>query len=416
MEFRRAPTKTLKLRSPSMAKRFDYVIIGGGLAGASAVKGIRELDTKGSIILIGDERHLPYDRPPLSKKLWFGQKKVEDIFINPSSFYEKNSVELLLNTRAASIDPAKKTVEAGTESYGYRKLLLATGGVPRRLSVPGAELLCYYRYLDDYTKTREAAGAGSSAVVIGGGFIGSEIAAALNKNKVDVTMVYPSPYLVDRVFPKGLGEALQRYYIERGIKVLSGEKPVSFAKKGTRILTTTDKGRELESDIAIAGVGIAPSVELASGAGLKTGNGVEVDEFLRTSDPDIYAAGDLAFFPYKELGKSTRIEHWDNSLNQGAHAGRNMAGATEPFTYMPYFFSDLFDFGYEAVGEVDSSLDTLADWQKENDTGVIYYLRDGVVRGVMMCNVWDKVPAARALIMKKARLDKESIKGALGWP
>jgi NADPH-dependent 2,4-dienoyl-CoA reductase/sulfur reductase-like enzyme len=398
-----------------MAERFDYVIVGGGLAGASAVQGIRELDIKGTVLLIGAEKHLPYDRPPLSKKLWFGQIKVEDIFLHDAVFYKNNSVTLALSTRASSIDPKKKTVVAGRSAYGYGKLLLATGGEPRRLDIPGADLIgvSYYRYLDDYLKIREAAVDGSSAVIIGGGFIGSELAAALNKNGVAVTMIYPTAYLVDRVFPEGLGKALQKHYIERGIRILSNDKPASLAKKGGRFVTRTESGGEIVSDMVIVGVGIIPSTGLAEGAGLKTGNGVVVNGRLQTSDPDIYAAGDIAYFPYAALEKSTRIEHWDNSLNQGAQAGRNMAGANEEFTYMPYFFSDLFDFGYEAVGEVDSSLETFADWQKEFDTGVIYYLKDNVVRGVMMCNIWDKVSAARDLIKKKTRLEGKNLAGAI---
>ncbi len=398
-----------------MKERFDYVIIGGGLAGASAVQGIRELDMKGTVLLIGAEKHLPYDRPPLSKKLWTGKKTVDEIFLHDRDFYTKNSVTLSLSTRVTSIDPVKKTVSAGQTAYGYGKLLLATGGEPRRLKIPGGELpgISYYRYLDDYLKTREAAVEGSSAVVIGGGFIGSELAAALNKNGVSVTMIYPSAWLVDRVFPEGLGKALQNHYIDRGIRVLSGQKPAEFSKKDKRFVTRTESGEEIVSDIVVVGVGITPSTALAEEAGLATGIGVVVNGYLQTSDADIYAAGDIAFFPYATLGKTTRIEHWDNSLNQGVHAGRNMAGAGEEFTYMPYFFSDLFEFGYEAVGEVDSSLDTFADWQKEFDTGVIYYLRDNVVRGVMMCNIWDKVPAARELIRKKTRLEGKNLSGAI---
>ena len=163
----------------------------------------------------------------------------------------------------------------------------------------------------------------------------------------------------------------------------------------------------------IVGVGVIPEMELAKSGGLEVGNGIVVNEYLETSSPDIYAAGDNAFFPYRALGQPMRIEHWDNALNQGKWAGRNMAGAHEPFTYQPYFFSDLFEFGYEATGEVDSRLETFADWQKENDTGVIYYLRDGKVRGVMMCNVWDKVETARELIRKGERMTPEKLRGLI---
>ncbi len=396
---------------------YDYVIVGGGLAGASAIQGIRELDAEGTILLIGEEVHLPYDRPPLSKKLWFGQTRVEEIFLHELDFYRRNRVELVLGIRAAGLDPREKTVaDANGKLYRFGKLLLATGGTPRRLPIPGGDLdgICYYRNLDDYLHTRSQAAPGKSAVVVGGGFIGSELAAALSIAKLDVTMIFPDDYLCSRVFPDYLGQALLRHYQDRGVHIVARDKPVSFSRDGAKFVIRTEGGRTLESDIAIVGAGIAPDIELARGAGLEVGNGIAVDEYLTTSNPDVYAAGDNAFFPYPALGRSTRIEHWDNALNQGLWAGRNMAGARRPFTYQPYFFSDLFEFGYEATGEVDARLETFADWQKENHTGVIYYLAGGRVRGVMMCNVWDKVDAARALIRQGDVVTPDSLRGAIG--
>ena len=243
-------------------------------------------------------------------------------------------------------------------------------------------------------------------MIIGGGFIGSEMAAALCINKLNVTMIYPSAHLCDRVFPEDLGLAMERLYQSRGIRILKGQKPASFERKGSRFVVRTSGGEQIESDLVIVGVGIKPAVELAERAGLATGDGIIVNEYLQTSHPDIYAAGDNARFPYRALGQQVRVEHWDNALNQGKHAGRNMAGAHETFTYMPYFFSDLFEFGYEAVGEVNSRMEIVADWQKPFDTGVIYYLRNGKIRGAMMCNVWDKVEAARALIRRGAGADE----------
>lgn len=393
-----------------------FVIVGGGLAGASAVQGIREYDKDGSILLIGKEKNLPYHRPPLSKKLWLGQKRVDEIFVNDEPFYDRNSVTVVTGTEVTALDAGRKTItcENGV-TYRFDRLLLATGGMPRTLSIPGGALeeICYFRYLDDYLRMRSEAAEGKSAVVIGGGFIGSEIAAVLNANKVDVTMIFPASHLVDRVFPEYLGKAIQSRYIERGIKILAGDKPVSFSHEESRFLTRTANGNQIESDMLIVGVGITPSIELADIAGLKTGNGIITNEYLQTSHPDIYAAGDNAYFPYLTLGRSMRVEHWDNALNQGLWAGRNMAGAHESFNYMPYFFSDLFEFGYEAVGEVSAKLETFADWQKENDTGVIYYLEDGKVRGVMMCNVWEKVDAARELIRKAERVTTEDLREAI---
>jgi NAD(P)H-nitrite reductase large subunit len=395
---------------------YPYVIVGGGLAGASAVEGIREEDREGAILLVGGEKHLPYDRPPLSKKLWFGTKKVEDIFVHDEKYYAEANVEPALGTRVVALDPKGKVIAAADgQTYRYGKLLLATGGSPRILDIPGGDLegIFYYRYLDDYLALRPQATEGKSAVIIGGGFIGSEMAAALNLNKVEVTMVFPEPYLVARIFPQSLGRAIQDHYVHRGVTVLAEDVPVSLAKSGQRFVTRTRSGKAIESDTVVVGIGIAPAVGLAEQAGLAVQNGIVVNEYLQTSAPDIYAAGDNAFFPYQALGQSMRIEHWDNSISQGKWAGRNLGGAHEPFTYMPYFFSDLFDFGYEAVGDVNAKLETFADWQKENETGVIYYLQGGKVRGSMMCNVWDKVEAARELIKKGHRVSPEDLRGAI---
>ncbi len=394
---------------------FDYVIVGGGLAGASAIQGIREHDSRGSILLIGEETHPPYDRPPLSKQLWFGKNKVDDIFLHPQRFYDDHGVTLALGARVEKIDPSGKSVTVANGSgYLFGKLLLATGTRPRHIAIPGAGLegIYHYRTLDDYLRMQGEAQVNKSALIIGGGFIGSELAAALNIN-LEVTMIYPSATLCRRVFPEQLGQALQHHFQERGIRVIPSDMPATISKNGSKFRTETVSGKSLESDLVIVGVGVDPCIELAREAGLEVGNGIVVNEFLESSHPDIYAAGDNAFFPYRVLGKSMRIEHWDNAQVQGRWAGWNMAGAHEAYTYQPYFFSDLFEFGYEATGEVDTSLETFADWQKENQTGVIYYLREGRVRGVMMCNLWGRIDAARELIRKGELVSPESLRGAI---
>jgi NADPH-dependent 2,4-dienoyl-CoA reductase/sulfur reductase-like enzyme len=220
-------------------------------------------------------------------------------------------------------------------------------------------------------------------------------------------------YLVHNIFPRALGSAIQDVYIQRGIKVFTHDEPVSIAKRNKHFVTRTKNGKEIASDVVIAGIGIEPEVNLAKSAGLAVDNGVTVNEFLQSSLPDIYAAGDNADFPYQALGRRMRVEHWDNAVNQGKTAGMNMAGAHTAYNYMPYFFSDLFDFGYEAVGLINSKLETYADWKKENNTGVVYYLEDGFVRGVMCCNVWEKVDAARELIKSSKRMTIPQLQGAV---
>jgi NADPH-dependent 2,4-dienoyl-CoA reductase/sulfur reductase-like enzyme len=190
------------------------------------------------------------------------------------------------------------------------------------------------------------------------------------------------------------------YYRKQGVTMITEDKPVKVLKNGDLWNVETVRGLHIESTIVVAGIGIAPSTELAAKAGLKTDNGIVVDDKLRTSHPDIYAAGDNARYPDKWLAMNVRTEHWDNALNQGKLAGRNMAGANEPYHYMPYFFSDMFDFGFEAVGNIDSKLETFADWREENEKGVIYYLQGNKIKGIMLCNVWDKIGLARTLIQK----------------
>jgi 3-phenylpropionate/trans-cinnamate dioxygenase ferredoxin reductase component len=394
----------------------DYLIVGAGLAGASAADGIREIDKTRTITLLGEEAHRPYDRPPLSKKLWFGKKKVEDIFLHDPSYYERNGITFIPNRRVVAVDVKRKTVlDNQGESRIFGALLLATGGVPRPLQLAGGEPddLCYYRYLDDFQRLRREAEPGKSAVIVGGGFIGSEMAAALCLNHLNVTLIYPASHLCDRVFPESLGLAMESLFRERGVRILKGDRPAAVTKTGSRYALRTTTGEKLEADLVIVGVGIRPAVELAARAGLSVADGIVVNAYLQTSHPDIYAAGDVAQFPYRGMGPSVRLEHWDHALNQGRHAGRNMAGARQAYAYMPYFFSDLFEFGYEAVGEINPHLDVVTDWQKENEKGVIYYLSEGIVRGAMMCNVWDKVPEARELILKRIGPPSLALHGAI---
>ncbi len=396
--------------------KYNYVIVGAGLAGVSAVEGIREHDGTGKILLIGAENHLPYHRPPLTKSLWSGTKGTSDIVVEDESFYRENDVELRLGTKITQVDASPKAVkdERGNE-YHYDKLLLATGGVPHRLPIPGGDLsgVSYYRFMDDYLSLRKTADDAESAVVIGGGFIGSEIAAALNRQNIQTTIVFPESWLCARVFPRGLGEAIVGKYEEKGVRVLSQDRPTAIKSENNRYVVETAGGKRIETDIVVAGIGIAPETNLAESAGITVDDGIVVDDYLRSSDSSIFAAGDNARFRFSGLDTSMRVEHWDNGLNQGKYAGECMAGADRKYDYMPYFFSDLFDFGYEAVGEINPEMETVPIWQKENEIGTIYYLKDGIVRGALMCNVWDKVEDARELIRSRRSMSKEELSSAM---
>ena len=389
-------------------KHSRYLIIGGGMAADSATRGIRKIDTSGTIAMICDEPDPPYDRPPLSKSLW-KDKPFESIWRNTGDL----NADVLLGRKVVALDAAKKsaTDDAGN-IYTYEKLLLATGGSVRRL--PDAdESVIYFRTAGDYRKLRKLSERGSDFVVIGGGFIGSEVAAALAMNGKRVAMIFPSNGIGSRVYPRPLAAFLNSYYQEKGITLLESETVKSVRKMGDKIIVTTGKGLEIAADGVVAGLGIQPNTDLAEQAGLKVDNGIVVDELLRTSDPDIYAAGDVANFYSVALDQRMRVEHEDNANVMGDMAGMNMAGQSGIYSHQPFFYSDLFDLGYEAVGELDASLDIVEDWKEPFRKGVIYYLRDGRVRGVLLWNTWGQVDAATQLIVEKSRHSSSTLMGRI---
>lgn len=382
----------------------SYLIIGGGMTGAAAAVGIRELDSDGTITMISAETAPPYDRPPLSKKLWANKRTLEQIVAPLPA-----DVELHLGRRVVAIDPDNRraTDDAGVV-YTYDKLLLATGGAPRHLPF-GGDAINYYRTVEDYRELRAEAGHGDSFVVIGGGFIGSEIAAALRSQGNDVTIVFPEDGIGNRLFPPGMPATINEMYRKHGVTVLSDASVVGVEKEGDRTVVITGDGQRLSAGRVVAGIGIIPSVELAKAMGLAVDNGVTVDEYLRTARPEIYAAGDVANYPDLILGIHRRVEHADAARAMGRAAGRNMAGANEPYRYLPLFYSDLFELGYEAVGQCDPRLEMVEDWQDVYSRGVVYYLKDGRVCGVLLVDVWDKVDEARALIEAGEKIDPKEL-------
>jgi 3-phenylpropionate/trans-cinnamate dioxygenase ferredoxin reductase component len=396
--------------------KYHYIIIGGGLAGASAVGGIREHDTTNSIALVGKEKYLPYHRPPLTKSLWTGKKTVDDIFYQNESYYTGQGVTLKLGIEVVGLDvPTKTITTAAGESFSFEKLLIATGGEPHKLNPtgPNENGLFYYRQLDHYLALAPLCHEGARAIIIGGGFIGTEMAAALSMKNVKVTMVFPENRPCFTIFPEELGQYVLSGFQKRGIEIVTRDKPAAVQKMRNKYRIQCESGKWLEGEFVIAGLGIAPSEGLAARAGVEVGKGIRVNSFLQTSHPDVFSAGDVAAFPQAWSGVQARLEHWDNAVNQGKTAGENMAGARKAYGYMPYFFSDLFDLGYEAVGQVDSRLATFCDWQEEFKKGVIYYLRDDRVKGALLCNIWEKVETARAMIRSDARVSPESLRGAI---
>jgi 3-phenylpropionate/trans-cinnamate dioxygenase ferredoxin reductase component len=391
---------------------YKYIIVGGGMTGDSAAKGIREIDKSGTIALFSDEKALPYNRPPLSKALWKGEP-IDSIWRTTEKAMAEEKIDFFGSTSVISIDASSKIVKTSDgKEYRYEKLLLATGGRPRKLPFGGDNVI-YFRTAEDYGKLRSLSERVSDFVVIGGGFIGSEIAAALAMNRKKVTMVFPDGGIGARVYPRDLSAFLGSYYKEKDVKVLSGESVVNIDETNGRYRVKLAKGESISADAVVAGLGIIPNVELAKGAGVTTDNGFVVNEFLMTTKPEIYAAGDVANFYSPVLDRRLRVEHEDNANTMGKIAGHNMAGKPEPYHHIPFFYSDLFDLGYEAVGELDSQLEIHEDWEEEFRKGVVYYLKDGNVRGVLLWNTWGKVDVARELITSKKKFALESLKGLI---
>jgi 3-phenylpropionate/trans-cinnamate dioxygenase ferredoxin reductase subunit len=387
---------------------YKYLIIGGGIASDAAVAGIRNVDSTGSIGLISNESHPPYNRPPLSKGLWKG-KPLDSIYRSAS----KTNAELHLGRMVQSIDVHQKQVEDDQgQRYGYRKLLLATGGTPRELP-SGNEEIIYFRTLDDFQRLQELTEASKRFAVIGGGFIGSELACALTDNKQEVTMIFPEQGIGALIFPPDLANFLNDFYRQKGVIVLAGELVSDVERRGNELALKLKSGRDVLVDHIVAGIGIQPNISLAEEAGIEVDNGILVDKYMQTNQPDIYAAGDVANFYNPILDMQLRVEHEDNALTSGEVAGRNMAGDTLPYEHLSYFYSDLFELGYEAVGELNPNLETFSDWQEPFKKGVVYYLDEGHLRGVLLWNVWDQVNQARKLVSEQGSFSPQDLKGRL---
>ncbi len=388
--------------------RYPYLIIGGGMTSAAAIRGIRQEDVDGRIGVISNEPHPPYKRPYLSKALWKG-KPYEDVWMT----VDMKHVDLHVATHITRIDRNNRQVtDDKGNTYGFDQLLLATGGTARRLPQE-VEGLIYFRNLEDYLHLKALAEHRHSVAVIGGGFIGSEIAAALSMNGNRVSMIFPEMGIGARIYPHSLADFLNTYYREKGVEVMAGDTAASIARRGDGYEIRTQAGKALHVDAVVVGIGIQANTSLAQEAGLEVDNGIIVDERLRTNDPAIYAAGDVANFFNPILGKRIRVEHEDNANSMGEMAGRNMAGQAKAYHHLPFFYSDLFDLGYEAVGEMDASMDLVEDWQDPFRKGVVYYLKEGRVRGVLQWNIWGQMDAARALIAHPGPTDIQKLRGAI---
>ncbi|GAD35114.1 reductase, ferredoxin [Microbacterium sp. TS-1] len=382
---------------------YDYLIVGGGMVADAAARGIRELDESGTIGILSADVDEPYTRPALTKKLWTDPDFTWDQV--PLGTADDTGAEIRLRTLVTAIDRDGRTVEdeAG-ERIGYRRLLLATGSRPHEIDAPDSDRVLFFRSADDYRRLRELAAAGGRIVVVGGGYIGAELAAALVQNDVAVDLVFPSAALGDGTFPPELAERYQDLFRSAGVRLVAERRVaevVEGASADDALEILLDDGSRLRGDAIVLGLGVSPVTDLAEAAGLTVADGVVVDELMATSDDAIWAAGDIASYPDRLLGR-TRVEHVDNAQEMGRAAGRAMAGSGEAYRHTPYFYSQVFGVRWEAVGTLDPDLDTLIVDVGQDESGprtVVYY-RDqtGAPVGVLLWNVAGATDAARLVL------------------
>lgn len=395
------------------APRYDHVILGGGVAADAAARALREAAPEASILILSADPHSPVHRPALSKDLWHGESADPDS--QDLRTAAETGAEVRTGTLVTELMPRSHTVVTarGTVIH-YGTALLATGSSARRLPGVDDERVTCLRTVGDYRHLRALATEGARIVVVGGGYIGSEAAAALTRTGAQVTLAHPGRRLLEHMLPASIAAHVEEVYAARGITLVPGFR-LAGIEPGPELVLRSAAGEELRADAVLLGLGAELNISLAAHAGLDLeGGAVVVDRFLRTSAPDVYAAGDVALFDDPLLGWR-HVEHVDHAQASGAVAGRNMAGAQEPYEHTPMFYSDLFDDGYEAVGRLDTSLTVREVWNPEGTAAVVHYLDGETVEGVLLWNTWDQVPAARELIAasQEGTLDPAALDGMI---
>lgn len=334
-------------------RQFELVIVGGGLASARAIKAYREAGGEGTVALLSNDAVLPYHRPPLSKG-YLRDETDEAPFVEDEAFYADNDVDVLLGTSVSAVTPRARwlTTQRGRR-YGYEQLLIATGARPRRLNVPGAELdgVFTLRSLADSASIRDAARGGNRAAVVGGGFIGMEVAASLRRLGLQVALIHLGSGLFDQLGSRDLSDQLASLYSERGVEVLLEQEVAAFGGDGRLAYVETKSGDRVEADLAVVGVGVVPNVEFLAGSGLALENGIVVNERFEASAPGVYAVGDVANFFDPLYGRRRRIEHWSNANYQGAEVGRVLAGEVGGYDTVSSFFSEVFGTTIKVFGD-----------------------------------------------------------------
>jgi 3-phenylpropionate/trans-cinnamate dioxygenase ferredoxin reductase subunit len=391
-----------------MASEQSFVIVGASLAGAKAAETLRSEGFEGRLVLIGEETERPYERPMLSKEYLRGDKPAAKLYVHDEAFYADNDIELLTGTSVASLDPGahQVTLQDGSR-MPYSRLLLSTGATPRRLSLPGADLpgVRYLRTMADSDALRAAIAAASRVVVIGSGWIGSEVAASARQLGAEVAIVGPDAVPLERVLGPEVGGVYRDLHAENGVELHLSTKIMAIVGGDAAQGVRTMDGAVVEGDLVVVGVGATPRDELARDAGLTLENGIVVDELLRTSAPDVFAAGDVAATWNPMYNKRIRMEHWANALNQGQTAARNMLGQGTAYAKLPYFYSDQFDLGMEYNGYASEWDRVVLRGDAAGREFLAFWLKDGRVLAGMNANIWDQGDGIKALLRVGAGID-----------
>ena len=384
-----------------MTNSKSYVIIGAGVAGGTAAETLRKQGFDAEIHLVGAEPYRPYDRPPLSKEFLSGAKEQEKLFFKPESFYSEQSIELHLGTEATAIDSSSNTVTlANGESLHYDKLLLATGSRIKRLPIPGADLegVHYLRTIDDSRAIVQSMNGASRVVIVGAGFIGSEVAAVCKTAGLEVTVLEIQHQPMSHILGEEMGAIYANLHNNRGVNLRLSEGIAEIHGSSRAEQVITDKGNAINCDFVVIGVGITPDTALAESAGLDVDKGILSDQYCQTSNSDIFAAGDVANWFHPGLGRRLRVEHWDNALNQGAAAAKSMLGAPEPYSPTLYFWSDQYDLNIQYLGHAAEWDEIAVRGNPADEKFTAFYLKNGSVHGALIVNNFRDIRPTRTLI------------------
>jgi len=366
------------------------VILGGGMVAGYAAKQMVELGlAAGELAILSADNAVPYERPPLSKGFLAGKDTEDAIKISPEDFYKQHGIEVRLNCEVTALDVKRRrlVLKAG-EEFGFQKLIIATGARPRTLKVPGSQLqnLLYLRSLNDSKRIRDAAQSAKRAVVIGGGFIGMEVAAVLAQKQIEVTLVLSDDRIWKRVFTPEMSNFFEGYYAGKGVRIVKSSSVKELRGDATVRSAVLSDGNRIPCDLVVAGIGVEPLVELASSSGLEVSNGIVVNEYLKTTDPNIFAAGDVANYQDVLFGKRRRVEHWDNAVSQGQYCARSIMGDATPFKHVPYFFSDVFDLSYEYWGDSSGADEIVHRGDTTSNSFSVWWLHEGRARAAFVMN------------------------------